>query len=135
MAFDELDLAIRETGTPMVWTYVALETGIHVAYPGKGTYSAEYDPRARPWYQDSLTHVNPTCLPPYEDSMGQGYCCPVRWLFLVIKVKFLGVAGIELSLAQFSQDILGFQSMVVETETMHSLLIVDSGEKYCHVQQ
>ena len=33
MAFADLDQAIRETGTPMVWTYVALETGIHVAYP------------------------------------------------------------------------------------------------------
>ena len=35
MEFEDLDLAIRETGTPMVWTYVALETGIHVAYPEK----------------------------------------------------------------------------------------------------
>ena len=128
LAFEDLDLAIRETGTPMVWTYVALETGIHVAYPGKGTYGAEYDPRKRPWYQDSLTHINPTCLPPYEDSMGQGLLLPCTMVVSGNQGDVLGVAGIELSLKQFSQDILGFQSMVVETETMHSLLISESGE-------
>ena len=128
MTFADLDQAIRETGTPMVWTYVALETGIHVAYPGKGTYSSEYDPRKRPWYQDSLTHVNPTCLPPYEDSMGQGLLLPCTMVVSGEKGEVLGVAGIELSLEQFSRDILGFQSAVVETEVMHSLLIAETGE-------
>ena len=115
------------------WTYVALETGIHVAYPEKGTYSEEYDPRARPWYQDSLTHINPTCCSPYEDSMGQGLLLPCTMVVSGDKGEVLGVAGIELSLNQQS-DIPGFQSMVVETEIMHSLLIADMAN-YCHVQQ
>ncbi len=126
--FAELDVAIRETGTPMVWTYVALETGIHVAYPGKGTYGADYDPRKRPWYQDSLTHVNPTCLPPYEDSMGQGLLLPCTMVVSTDDNQILGVAGIELSLEQFSRDILGFQSTVVAEESVHSLLISSDGE-------
>ena len=73
--FEELDSAIRTSGTPLVWSYVALEEGIHVAYPGKGTYSEEYD-RQRPWYKDSVSHVTPTCLPPYTDSLGQGLLLP-----------------------------------------------------------
>ena len=127
MEFAELDKAIRDTGTPMVWTYVALETGIHVAYPGKGTYGDSYDPRKRPWYQDSLTHFNPTCLPPYEDSMGQGLLLPCT---MVVQQNgdILGVAGIELSLDQFSRNILGFQSKMVKAEQVNSLLIAMDGE-------
>ena len=128
LEFSNVDRAIREGGSPMVWTYVALDSGIHVAYPGKGTYSAEYDPRQRPWYQDSLQHFNPTCLPPYEDSMGQGLLLPCTMVVSNDQNVVLGVAGIELSLQQFSQDILGFTSAAVETDTVQSLLISQSGE-------
>ena len=60
--------------------------------------------------------------------MGQGLLLPCTMVVSGDKGEVLGVAGIELSLKQFSQDILGFQSMVVETEIMHSLLIAESGE-------
>jgi len=128
MSFEALDEAIRKTGTPMVWTYVALETGIHVAYPGKGTYSDAYDPRKRPWYQDSLTHLTPTCLPPYEDSMGQGLLLPCTMIVQSQTNEVLGVAGIELSVEQFSRDILGLQSDIVDTKDVRSLLIAKDGE-------
>ena len=42
--------------------------------------------------------------------------------------QILGVAGIELSLEQFSRDILGFQSSVVAEDSVHSLLIAGDGE-------
>ncbi|MEQ8193493.1 MAG: SpoIIE family protein phosphatase [Rhodospirillales bacterium] len=34
----------------ILWTYTALESGVHAAYPGHGGYPPEYDPRVRPWY-------------------------------------------------------------------------------------
>ena len=37
-----------------LWHYTSLERGIHVSYPGKGTYPADYDPRKRTWYQAAV---------------------------------------------------------------------------------
>lgn len=127
-AFTELDQAIRTTGTPLVWSYVALEDGIHVAYPGKGTYSDTYDPRQRPWYQNSIEHVTPTCLPPYKDSMGQGLLLPCTLSVRTESGTLMGVAGIELSLGYFSEQSLAFQSAAVSADTVHSLLLNASGE-------
>ena len=126
--FADLDQAIRTTGTPLVWSYVALEDGIHVAYPGKGTYSDTYDPRQRPWYQDSVDHVTPTCLPPYTDSMGQGLLLPCTLSVRTESGTLMGVAGIELSLGHFSEQSLAFQSAAVSAEVVHSLLLNASGE-------
>ncbi len=33
------------------WQYVALENGVHSAFPGHGSYPAGYDPRDRAWYK------------------------------------------------------------------------------------
>lgn len=131
-SFVELDAAIRTTGTPMVWAYVALEEGIHVAYPGKGTYSDGYDPRQRPWYQDSIEHVTPTCLPPYTDSMGQGLLLPCTMSVRTESGKLMGVAGIEFSLGYFSESLLAFQSAVVSADAVHSLLLNADGDLATH---
>jgi len=40
----------RKFGDILHWTYVGLETGLHISYPGHGGYPEGYDPRARPWY-------------------------------------------------------------------------------------
>jgi sigma-B regulation protein RsbU (phosphoserine phosphatase) len=36
------------------WTYTALASGVHCAFPGHGGYPADYDPRTRPWYRLAL---------------------------------------------------------------------------------
>lgn len=33
------------------WMYTALESGVHVSFPGHGGYPDGYDPRYRPWYE------------------------------------------------------------------------------------
>lgn len=45
-------------GKTMLWSYVSLENGLHMAYPGHGGYPAGYDPRRRPWYQGAASHVD-----------------------------------------------------------------------------
>ncbi|WP_027370539.1 PDC sensor domain-containing protein [Desulfovermiculus halophilus] len=39
-----------------LWQYTALESGMHVSYPGKGAYPSSYDPRERLWYMLALDH-------------------------------------------------------------------------------
>ncbi|MFO7707636.1 MAG: SpoIIE family protein phosphatase [Desulfobacterales bacterium] len=42
-------------GKKMLWSYVSLETGLHMAFPGHGGYPSGYDPRQRPWYQGAAS--------------------------------------------------------------------------------
>jgi len=35
----------------LFWMYTALESGVHVSFPGHGGYPEGYDPRYRPWYE------------------------------------------------------------------------------------
>ena len=40
-------------GDLIYWSYVSLENGVHVSFPGHGGYPQRYDPRERPWYQET----------------------------------------------------------------------------------
>ncbi|MCU0558665.1 MAG: SpoIIE family protein phosphatase [Desulfobacterales bacterium] len=46
-----LQKSFDRLGKKMLWSYVSLESGLHMAFPGHGGYPAGYDPRRRPWYQ------------------------------------------------------------------------------------
>lgn len=102
---------IATRGTPIVWTFVATESGVHMAFPGKGGYATDYDPRKRPWYALANESPSPNCGLPYEDSMGQGFLLPCS-IPLIINGNKLGVAGFDLSLQFLSKsisDIAGYE--------------------------
>jgi sigma-B regulation protein RsbU (phosphoserine phosphatase) len=42
----------------IIWQYTALESGVHVSYPGKGDYPADYDPRRRDWYRAAMQQTD-----------------------------------------------------------------------------
>jgi serine/threonine-protein kinase len=86
---------IAEQGTPIVWAFVATEDGVHTAYPGKGGYPPDYDPRARPWYKLSAGTHGPRCGNPYLDAMGQGLLLPCSTSLYDADGRLLGVAGLE----------------------------------------
>ena len=44
-------------GKMVFWTYVSMESGIHISYPGHGGYPENYDPRKRSWYKDAASDV------------------------------------------------------------------------------
>lgn len=112
ISFDQLDKAIRVPGTSMVWAYVGTEAGIHVAYPGKGDYVPEYDPRERPWYKQSKGHHKPTCLPPEDDAMGQGKILACTLAIYDASKNLLGVAGLDLSVSAITKELIAFQSKI-----------------------
>lgn len=102
---------IATTGVPLVWAFVALEQGLHMAYPGKGGYSDDYDPRQRPWYQQSLGKRDFVWGQPYSDALGQGMLVPCTMGIYSTQERFLGVAGVELQLDYFRDHILPLEDV------------------------
>ena len=97
---------VAEQGTPIVWAYVGLEEGIHTAWPGKGGYPADYDPRQRPWYELSAHQHGPRCGNPYPDSQGQGLLLPCTTALYAADGRFRGVAGMEMTFDWIVQNLL-----------------------------
>ena len=89
---------IRQHELPLLWTYVGLEEGVHVSFPGKGGYPADYDPRLRPWYTSTRFTVGPQWHAPYEDAQGMGRVIPCTMALYDGLGAFRGVAGVELTL-------------------------------------
>ena len=52
----------------ILWQYVALEVGVHVSYPGKSAFAADYDPHQRPWFVQTLQADRPIIVPPQVDQ-------------------------------------------------------------------
>lgn len=103
--------------SPVVWAFVGSEKGIHSAYPGKGGYKPEYDPRKRPWYQNSISQEEPLCQAPYVDASGQGMLLPCTYPVLGLEGELLGIAGVEFSFSYIINELLHLPSFATETDS------------------
>ena len=118
------------SGSPIVWTFVATEEGVHCAFPGKGGYPTDYDARKRPWYILAKDHIGSQCGEPYEDKMGQGLLIPCSQSLFDPSGKRIGVAGIEFSF-QFVESLLALPSFKTE-----DIFLVDAeGKILIHADQ
>ncbi len=97
---------IADRGVPIVWTYIGLEEGVHLAFPGKSGYPEDYDPRVRPWYTLSQRTYGPRWGNPYVDALGQGLLLPCTMALYDASGAFRGVAGIELTFRFLSEELL-----------------------------
>ena len=111
---DEAGIRIRARQLPLLWTYVGLEEGVHVSFPGKGGYPEGYDPRLRPWYSSTRFTVGPQWLAPYEDAQGMGLVVPCTMALYDGEGAFRGVAGVELTLDTVVQEFLEMERQGVE---------------------
>jgi eukaryotic-like serine/threonine-protein kinase len=122
---------ILEKGTPVVWVYVAAEEGIHAAYPGKGGYKEDYDPRKRPWYSLSKGEHGPVCGNPYVDAMGQGLLLPCTMSLYSEAQDLIGVAGLEFTFKYIADELLdlpGFQESEVLMVDEEGRVIISSSD-------
>jgi hypothetical protein len=85
-------------GTLLRWVFAGLKEGLMFAYPGKGGYPADYDPRQRPWYKQSLQTRGLHWQKPYLDVQGQGLMLTCTRALYDYNERFLGVAGAEIAL-------------------------------------
>lgn len=95
---------LREAPALLLNSYVGLPSGLHMSYPGKGGFAADYDPRLRPWYRLGESAPGPRWGLPFEDALGLGLVIPCVQSLRDVQGQVLGVAGIELSLTQVAQD-------------------------------
>jgi eukaryotic-like serine/threonine-protein kinase len=91
------DIIMKE-GLPLAWAYIGLEQGIHAEYPGKSGYPEAFDARQRPWYRSSMDNTGVSWLQPYIDVGGRGVMLPCTTPLHDNDGKFIGVAGVELTL-------------------------------------
>lgn len=89
---------IMNEGLPLVWSYIGLEEGIFAEYPGKTGYPEAFDPRQRPWYRGTLDKTGINWLSPYIDVGGRGVLLPCTNPLFDNDGKFIGVAGVEVTL-------------------------------------
>ncbi len=108
---------IMNEGLPLVWAYVGLEEGLHAAYPGKSGYPEVFDTRQRPWYRSSMDNTGITWLQPYIDVGGRGVLLPCTTPLFDNDGKFIGVAGVELTLEYVRKRLMPMHSVEGLEET------------------
>ena len=135
VAPDDDELAqniIMNEGLPLVWSYVGLEEGIHAAYPGKSGYPEVFDTRQRPWYRSSMNNTGIDWLKPYIDIGGRGVLLPCTTPLFDNDGKFIGVAGVELTLEYIKKKLMPMYSEGLEETYLinnKAEVVVKSSEK------
>jgi serine/threonine-protein kinase len=91
--------AILVEGTPIHWSYVCLENGTLLNYPGNEEYPVDYDARKRPWYVEAISKKHGANWGVvYADATGSGYLVTCNQPFYDQTGKLLGVAGVDLAM-------------------------------------
>jgi serine/threonine-protein kinase len=88
---------VLQAGTPVVWSYVATESGLMAGFPGTGAYPPGYDPRQRPWYTQGFSADTPTWGLPYVDESGMGLLMSCAMPLRDASGQRIGVAGLDLT--------------------------------------
>lgn len=117
--------ALRTQGGDLTWAYIGLRNGLHLNYPGKGSYAADYDPRQRPWYQAAQQQNGIFWGQPYADASGQGLLLPCLGRLTDTQQELLGVAGLEISLTRFMQRHL----LLPEHPEVQQIFLLDSAQR------
>ena len=124
---------IMKDGLPLVWSYVGLEEGIIADYPGKTGYPESYDPRQRPWYRTTMDKTGVNWQQPYIDVGGRGLLLPATSPIFNNEGKFIGVAGVELTVEYIRKRLMSMYGMEGLEETYllnnEGKIIVSSSDK------
>ena len=83
----------------MAFGYVGLSTGLHAAYPGHGSYPADYDPRRRSWYWQSLETRGLTWSV-MVDAVTRQVMATMAMPIITQGGSVLGVAGLDIPMGQ-----------------------------------
>jgi serine/threonine-protein kinase len=111
-------------GLPVSWAYIGLEIGVMYSYPGKGSYSPEYDPRLRPWYELGAQKNAVYWGNPYIDIQGLGRVLPCATSLYDPDGRFMGVVGMDVTYDTIIEENLTRRGAVGVVE---SFLLDDKG--------
>jgi predicted Zn finger-like uncharacterized protein len=126
MSEDEARDLLATKGVPIRWVYLGTDSGVMFAFPGKSTYTPEYDPRKRPWYGLAANQMGVKWGNPYNDSQGQGLCLPCAVSVYNDKGLFFGVMGMDITFSDIIRSYLTRSSELGKIE--ESYLLDEKGE-------
>ncbi|MBU0617411.1 MAG: SpoIIE family protein phosphatase [Planctomycetes bacterium] len=87
------------------WQYVALESGVHSAFPGHGYYPDGFDPRRRPWYINARAGNALIWNPPIVDA-STGHVMLTRSMPVYRPDgSFAGVTAIDIRMTDLVREI------------------------------
>ena len=89
-------------GKMVFWTYVSMESGIHISYPGHGGYPKNYDPRKRPWYEAAADDVQWTF--PIVDATTGLVIFTVSKRIQRSDGSFAGVVAMDIQITELLQE-------------------------------
>ena len=81
-----------------VWHYIVLDTGLGASYPGHGDYPSDFDPRARPWYQDQKREPRLLWWRPHIDASSRRLLTNATLPLRYADGTFAGITGIDVDL-------------------------------------
>ncbi len=103
--YDEL----LTTGLPVAWVYFTFSNGLHLSYPGSGSYTADYNPQQREWYLNALKRQGrPVWSTPYQDALTNESVITCSMALNTSKGNLHGVAGIDITLSKIKSIITEF---------------------------
>jgi sigma-B regulation protein RsbU (phosphoserine phosphatase) len=87
----------------MLFGYVGLASGLHMAYPGHGGYPSDYDPRRRPWYQNAASARGIT-WDIMTDAVTRQVMATMALALRAPDGRLLGVAGLDIPMGGLFLD-------------------------------
>ena len=97
---------VAEEGVPVLRTFVTLQSGVHVSYPGTGGYPLDYDGRLRPKYTLSVNERGMVWGNPFRDRYGHGLILAASTAVHDADGDFIGVTGLEMTFAWIIENLL-----------------------------
>ncbi len=88
----------KEFGSILHWTYISLESGVHLCYPGHGGYPEDYDPRKRTWYKNATDKVS-WILPIVDATSGLVMFTATKRIYYP-DGKFAGVVAFDIPITE-----------------------------------
>jgi serine/threonine-protein kinase len=95
-----------EKGVPAMRTFVTLENGVYLSYPGQGGHPPEFDGRLRPNYRLAAHRRGIAWGNPYLDRYGLGVILSAATSIYDGHGRFVGVTGLDMTFDWLIENLL-----------------------------
>jgi serine/threonine protein kinase len=97
---------LANDGVPIIRTFVTLENGIYLSYPGQGGHPPEFDGRLRPNYRLAAHRRGIAWGNPYIDRYGLGVILSAAISIYDTEDRFVGVTGLDMTFDWLIENLL-----------------------------
>ncbi|HWN67565.1 MAG TPA: hypothetical protein VNM90_07985, partial [Haliangium sp.] len=97
---------ITTEGVPVIRTFITLENGVYLSYPGQGGHPPEFDGRLRPNYRLAARRHGISWGNPYPDRYGLGLILSAATSIYDPRDRFVGVVGLDMTFDWLIENLL-----------------------------